>query len=87
VNIDHHRMMGQRQVLSTLFLHEDIVARTLAYELDLQKWRIAELKAGRSDPGRPTYHEAIDHFNFFNPTSYQRLRFSAVYKPHSIAII
>jgi hypothetical protein len=79
--------MDQRQALSTLFLHEDIVARTLAYEVDLQKWRIAELEAGRCDPGRPTYHEASDHFNLFNPTSYQCLRFSAVYKPHSIAII
>jgi hypothetical protein len=41
----------------TLFLHEDILARTLAYEQDLRQWRISELEAGRSDPGRPKYEE------------------------------
>lgn len=40
---------------STLFLHEDIIVRTLLYEQRLQKWRIEELKAGRGDPGRPSY--------------------------------
>lgn len=49
--------MDPRFPMSTLFLHEDTVARTLAYELDLQAWRIAELDAGRPDPGRPTYDE------------------------------
>jgi hypothetical protein len=49
--------MDQRPPTSTLFLHEDVLARTLAYEQDLQAWRIAELEAGRVDPGRPTYDE------------------------------
>jgi hypothetical protein len=40
---------------STVFLHEDIIARTLIYEVQLQRWRIAELNAGRGDPGRPSY--------------------------------
>jgi len=43
--------------MSTIFLHEDILARTLAYEQDLQAWRCAELNAGRPDPGRPTYND------------------------------
>ena len=46
----------------TLFLHEDILARTLAYEQDLRQWRISELEAGRSDPGRPKYEEVGEHF-------------------------
>ena len=49
---------------STLFLHEDVLARTLAYEMDLQTWRITELEAGRSDPGRPTYGEVSGLFQF-----------------------
>jgi hypothetical protein len=49
--------MDERPPLSTLFLHEDVLARTLAYEQDLQAWRIAELEAGRADPGRPAYDE------------------------------
>lgn len=47
----------------TLFLHEDIMMRTLAYEEDLRKWRIAELEAGRPDLGRPLYDEVSDDFN------------------------
>jgi len=42
---------------SALFLHEDILARTLSYEQDLHEWRLAELTAGRPDPGRPSYTE------------------------------
>ena len=42
---------------TTLFLHEDVVERTLAYERELREWRIAEIKAGRTDPGRPTYDQ------------------------------
>ena len=49
----------------TLFLHEDIMARTLAYEQDLRQWRISELEAGRSDPGRPKYEEVGEHFRSF----------------------
>lgn len=57
VDLHHHDLMDPRFPMSTLFFHEDIVARTLSYELDLQAWRIAELDAGRPDPGRPTYNE------------------------------
>ena len=55
--------MDEHPPLSTLFLHEDILARTLAYEQDLQAWRIAELEAGRADPGRPTYNEVSGDFD------------------------
>jgi hypothetical protein len=55
--------MDQHPAASTLFLHEDVLARTLAYEQDLQKWRITELEAGRLDPGRPTYGEVSGGFN------------------------
>jgi hypothetical protein len=34
------------------FLHEDIA---LQFERELKEWRIAEIQAGRSDPGRPGY--------------------------------
>ena len=50
---------------ATLFLHEDTLARTLAYEQDLHQWRIAELEAGRGDPGRPTYEEASGRLHSF----------------------
>lgn len=36
----------------------ETLARTLDYEQNLRDWRIAELKDGRSDPGRPKYEEA-----------------------------
>jgi hypothetical protein len=55
--------MNQTPPTCTLFLHEDILLRTLAYEQDLQKWRIAELEAGKPDPGRPSYDEVSDDFN------------------------
>lgn len=49
--------MDKYSPLSTLFLHEDVLARTFSYEEDLHKWRLAELGAGRPDPGRPSYIE------------------------------
>jgi len=49
--------MNQHPGGTTLFLHEDVVVRTLAYERELQEWRIREIKAGRTDPGRPTYSQ------------------------------
>jgi hypothetical protein len=55
--------MEQNLPISTFFLHEDLLARTLSYEQDLQKWRIAELEAGRADPGRPTYNEVSSDIN------------------------
>jgi hypothetical protein len=36
-------------------LHEDLVARTLQFERELKDWRLAEIQAGRGDPGRPGY--------------------------------
>ena len=53
VQIFHHQAIDHGY--STVFLHEDILARTLFYELDLQQWRQAEVAAGRTDPGRPSY--------------------------------
>jgi hypothetical protein len=63
--------MDTNPPLATLFLHEDTIARTLSYELDLQQWRIAELNAGRGDPGRPTYEEVNGAFNLFSSRSHQ----------------
>jgi len=40
---------------ATLFLHEDIVAKTLQFEHELMAWQIAEIQAGWGDPGRPGY--------------------------------
>ena len=57
----------------TLFLHEDILARTLAYEQDLRQWRISELEAGRSDPGRPKYEEVGNHCRPFGVLPHQYL--------------
>jgi hypothetical protein len=45
---------------ATLFLHEDILARTLAFEVELQKWRCAEMEAGRGDLGRPLYEDVFE---------------------------
>ncbi|KAI0275731.1 hypothetical protein BC826DRAFT_1114315 [Russula brevipes] len=51
--------MDNNPPIATLFLHEDLVARTLAFELDLKQWRLAEIEAGRGDPGRPNYLDAF----------------------------
>jgi len=37
-------------------LHEDLVAKTLQFERELKAWRLAEIQAGRGDPGRPGYN-------------------------------
>jgi len=55
VSPTHHFEMDSSPPIATLFLHEDLVARTLAFELDLKQWRLAEIEAGRGDPGRPNY--------------------------------
>lgn len=57
--VNYHRDMDARPPRGTLFLHEDLVARTLAYERDLHDWRVAELDAGRGDPGRPQYEHVF----------------------------
>ena len=49
--------MDEKAPLSTLFLHEDVLACTFSYEQDLQDWRLAEIGSGRPDPGRPSYTE------------------------------
>ncbi|KAF8334436.1 hypothetical protein F5887DRAFT_1139377 [Amanita rubescens] len=72
---DHHSALDEWPPLATLFLHEDILARTLAYEQDLHQWRITELEAGRGDPGRPTYEEAI--LQVFGGTQSTQHRFHA----------
>lgn len=64
MSIQHH-IARDNPPLITLFPHEDVLARTLAYEQDLFQWRIAELKAGREDPGRPLYEEVSDFFHSF----------------------
>ncbi|KAI0288056.1 hypothetical protein BC826DRAFT_971785 [Russula brevipes] len=59
LNPTHHCEMDNNPPIATLFLHEDLVARTLAFELDLKQWRLAEIEAGRGDPGRPNYLDAF----------------------------
>lgn len=39
----------------TLFLHEDTLARMLAFELELAKQRLDSIASGHGDPGRPPY--------------------------------
>ena len=51
--------MESPRTFQTLFLHEDIIAKTLAYERDLKRYRLNEIEAGRGDPGRPTYVEVF----------------------------
>ena len=55
----HHKEIDGRPPIATVFLHEDLVARTLAFELDLKGWRLAEIEAGRGNPGRPDYLDAF----------------------------
>jgi hypothetical protein len=43
VKIEHHRNTDACPTRSTLLLHEDILARTLAHEQDLRQRRIAKL--------------------------------------------
>lgn len=69
----------------TLFLHEDTLARTLAYEQDLRQWREVELAAGRSDPGRPEYEEASDRLHSFGVMPHQYFRHLVVNQSHDIA--
>jgi hypothetical protein len=53
---------------ATLFLHEDLVARTLAFELDVQQWRQEEIQVGRGDPGRPNYLDAFSVSDILRPS-------------------
>lgn len=50
-----HACIDSRPARATLFLHEDLVARTLQFERELKDWRLAEIQVGRGDPGRPGY--------------------------------
>ncbi|EDR10638.1 uncharacterized protein LACBIDRAFT_317320 [Laccaria bicolor S238N-H82] len=59
LRIDVYNGMDFPKTLWTLFLHEDIIAKTLAYERDLKTYRLNEIKAGLADPGRPTYDEVF----------------------------
>jgi len=59
LSFTHHGQMDSSPPFATLFLHEDLVARTLAFEIDLRQWRLAEIEAGRGDPGRPSYLEVF----------------------------
>ncbi|KAJ3850426.1 hypothetical protein EV368DRAFT_45306 [Lentinula lateritia] len=61
----------------TLFLHEDILVRTLAYELDVVEWRLKEVEEGRGDPGRPQYSHGYpvltEHRLHLNPLTLRRV--------------
>lgn len=79
--------MNERPPSATLFLHEDILARTLAYEQDQRQWRISELESGRDDPGRPTYEEVSSCPCSISamPSSYQYFRYLMVLHLPNIA--
>jgi hypothetical protein len=62
LDVSIHHLIDQSPIRATLFLHEDLLARTLAFELDLQHWRLAEIAAGRGDPVRPQYEEVFEVF-------------------------
>ena len=64
----HHIEMDSSPPIATLFLHEDLVARTLAFELDLVQWRLAEIEAGRGDPGRPNYLDSFSVSDILGPS-------------------
>ena len=74
VNADAHMQMDSRPATASLVLHEDLLMRTLHFELEYQAWRLSELHAGRGDPGRPAYEYAFkvsggycsawSHFNY-----------------------
>ena len=50
-----HSAIDLHPARACLFLHEDIVAKTLEFERELKEWRLSEIQAGRGDPGRPPY--------------------------------
>ena len=82
--MENHNAVDERPPRGTLFLHEDILARTLAYERDLQNWRISELAAGRRDPGRPAYNEVSVFLCSFGVMPHQYFRY-LVHKAHNTA--
>jgi hypothetical protein len=59
VSHGQHAEMNSHPSFATLFLHEDLLARTLAFEMELQRWRCAEIDAGRGDPARPPYEDVF----------------------------
>jgi hypothetical protein len=68
VSPTHYDEMEDIPPLATLFLHEDLVARTLDFELDVKRWRLAEIEAGRGDPGRPNYLDAFSVSDILRPS-------------------
>jgi len=68
LSFTHHGQMDSSPPFATLFLHEDLVARTLAFEIDLRQWRLAEIEAGRGDPGRPSYLEVFSVSDTLRPS-------------------
>ncbi|KIJ99675.1 hypothetical protein K443DRAFT_162441 [Laccaria amethystina LaAM-08-1] len=59
LRVDLYIGMDSPRTFRTLFLHEDIIAKTLAYERHLKMYRLNEIEAGRVDPGRPTHDEVF----------------------------
>ena len=50
-----HSSIDLHPARASLFLHEDVVTKTLQFEHELKEWRLSEVQAGRGDPGRPSY--------------------------------
>lgn len=65
VDPTEHRSIDLHPPRAILFLHEDIIAKTLQFERELKEWRIAEVQAGRGDPGRPGYGCFFNSENIF----------------------
>jgi hypothetical protein len=59
VDATTHCRIDSPQAVAALFVHEDLLVHTLAFELELQQWRRTELLAGREDPGRPRYEDVF----------------------------
>jgi hypothetical protein len=68
VSPTHHSEMDSSPPIATLFLHEDLVARTLDFELDLKQWKLAEMRSGRGDPRRPSYLDAFSVSDILRPS-------------------
>ncbi|KAJ7902365.1 hypothetical protein B0H13DRAFT_2026560 [Mycena leptocephala] len=53
--VELHNAMKNRLPSAILIVHEDILARTYAYELEVKVLRKQWIKDGKGDPGRPPY--------------------------------
>lgn len=60
--------MDSSQPTFILFPHEDVLARTLSYELDLARVRLEAIQNGFQDPGRPPYERVFEVCDYVIPS-------------------